>query len=75
MRERIKTSNRPAANFAMGVKDGRVADVRVLIRGEIRNQGPVVKRGFLQVLDHVKAYPIGSRAADAATRLVADPAG
>ena len=52
----------PAANFAMGVKDGRVADARVLVRGEIRNQGPVVKRGFLQVLDHVKAYPIGSRA-------------
>ena len=52
----------PAANFAMGVKDGRVADARVLVRGEIRNQGPIVKRGFLQVLDHVKAYPIGSRA-------------
>ena len=52
----------PGANFAMGVKDGRVADARVLVRGEIRNQGPVVKRGFLQVLDHVKAYPIGSRA-------------
>jgi len=49
----------PASNFAMGVKDGRVADSRVLIRGEIRNQGSVVKRGFPQVLDHVKAYPIG----------------
>ena len=51
----------PAANFAMGVKDGRVADARVLIRGEIRNQGPLVKRGFPQVLDHVKAYPIGPK--------------
>ncbi|MDD9867558.1 MAG: DUF1553 domain-containing protein, partial [Verrucomicrobiales bacterium] len=63
-RANIKTleEQAPAANFAMGVKDGRVADARVLIRGEIRNQGPVVKRGFLQVLDHVKAYPIGSRA-------------
>ena len=59
----------------MGVKDGRVADARVLVRGEIRNQGPIVKRGFLQVLDRMKAYPIGSGKRTHATRLVADPAG
>ncbi len=51
----------PSSDYAMGVRDGRVADARVLVRGEIRNQGQVVKRGFPTVLDHVKAYPIGSR--------------
>ena len=45
----------------MGVKDGRIADSRILLRGEIRNQGPIVKRGFLQVLDDVKAHPIGPK--------------
>lgn len=54
-------SQTPAADYAMGVKDGRIADSRILLRGEIRNQGPIVKRGFLQVLDHVKAYPIGPK--------------
>ena len=49
----------PTSEFTMGVKDGRIADARVLIRGELRNQGPMVKRGFLQVLNHVKSYPIG----------------
>ena len=51
----------PDADYAMGVRDGKIADTRLLHRGEIRNQGQSVKRGFLQVLDHVKAYPIGSR--------------
>ncbi|MDP7586184.1 MAG: DUF1553 domain-containing protein, partial [Verrucomicrobiota bacterium] len=51
----------PDADYAMGVRDGKIGDTRLLHRGEIRNQGQSVKRGFLQVLDHVKAYPIGSR--------------
>lgn len=51
----------PGADEAMGVRDGRVADARVLVRGEIRNQGQRVRRGFPQVLDGVKAYPIGNR--------------
>jgi len=51
----------PGSDEAMGVRDGRVADARVLVRGEIRNQGQRVKRGFPQVLDGVKAQPIGSR--------------
>jgi hypothetical protein len=51
----------PDADYAMGVRDGKIGDARLLHRGEIRNQGQSVKRGFLQVLDHVKAYPIGSR--------------
>ena len=54
-------SQTPAADYAMGVKDGRIADSRILLRGEIRNQGPIMKRGFLRVLDHVKAYPIGAK--------------
>ena len=51
----------PGSDEAMGVRDGRVGDARVLVRGEIRNQGQRVKRGFPQVLDRVKAYPISSR--------------
>jgi len=51
----------PDADYAMGVRDGKIGDTRLLHRGEIRNQGQSVKRGFLQVLDHVKAYPIGNR--------------
>ena len=51
----------PDADYAMGVRDGRIADARVLVRGEIRNQGQLVKRGFPQVMNRVKAYPIGNR--------------
>jgi hypothetical protein len=51
----------PDADYAMGVRDGRIGDARVLVRGEIRNQGQTVKRGFPQVMDGVKAYPISNR--------------
>ena len=53
-------SQTPTQEFAMGVKDGRISNAKILIRGEIRNQGETVKRGFLQVLNNVKSYPIGS---------------
>ncbi len=53
-------SQPPTQEFAMGVKDGRISNAKILIRGEIRNQGETVKRGFLQVLNNVKSYPIGS---------------
>ena len=53
-------SQAPTQEFAMGVKDGRITNAKILIRGEIRNQGETVKRGFLQVLNNVKSYPIGS---------------
>ena len=48
----------PGSDYAMGVRDGKIGDARVLVRGEIRNQGQVVKRGFPQVMDSVKAHPI-----------------
>ena len=48
----------PGADYAMGVLDGRIGDARVLIRGEIRNAGDTVKRGFPQILGHVKSNPI-----------------
>ena len=51
----------PGANYAMGVRDGKISDVPVLIHGEIRNRGNMVERGFPQILGHVKSYPIGSR--------------
>ena len=62
-RENIKNleMKAPGSDEAMGVRDGRIADSRVLIRGEIRNQGERVKRGFPQVLDGVKGQPIGNR--------------
>ena len=61
LRSNIKNleSQAPSQEFAMGVIDGRIANAKILIRGEIRNQGETVKRGFLQVLNHVKSYPIG----------------
>jgi hypothetical protein len=51
---------KPGADYAMGVRDGKVSDARVLIHGEIRNLGSAVKRGFPQVLGHVKSKPIGN---------------
>ena len=58
---KILEKKSPNADYAMGVRDGRIGDARVLVRGEIRNQGQTVKRGFPQVMDVVKAYPISSR--------------
>ena len=58
---KILEKKSPNADYAMGVRDGRIDDARVLVRGEIRNQGRTVKRGFPQVMDVVKAYPISSR--------------
>ncbi|MCH9022437.1 MAG: DUF1549 domain-containing protein, partial [Planctomycetes bacterium] len=40
-----------AVNVAMSVKDAKIkADGPLLIRGVVRNHGPIVPRGFLQVL-------------------------
>jgi len=40
-----------AINVAMSVKDAKIkADGPLLIRGVVRNHGPIVPRGFLQVL-------------------------
>ena len=35
---------------AMGATDGKCVNCNVLIRGEVRGKGPIVKRGFLTVL-------------------------
>lgn len=44
-----ETDGTPKA-LAMGVREGRGADSRLLVRGEIREPGETVKRGFPQVL-------------------------
>jgi hypothetical protein len=38
-----------SAHLAMGVEEGRVADMHVLNRGEPDNAGPMVSRGFLTI--------------------------
>jgi hypothetical protein len=39
-----------AAGLAMGVQEGRAADCPIYIRGETEEKGPVIPRGFVQVM-------------------------
>jgi cytochrome c553 len=58
------TLNDPAANgpVALGVRDAKVtADTEIRIRGEAEKLGPVVRRGFLSVLDVPDAVPVNAK--------------
>ena len=48
----------PGAALAMGVVEGRAADTRVLIRGELDQPGESAPRGFVQVLTNGPAPSI-----------------
>ena len=46
---------------AIGVREAKkIGDTELRIRGEAEKLGPVVPRGYLSLLDHVPAKPIGS---------------
>ena len=56
----LKSVQRPAVPMAMSVKDAaQTGDGRIRIRGEVRNLGREVPRGFLTVvsLDGIEAHP------------------
>ncbi len=53
------------------VRDGKVQDVNVMIRGDVNNQGPLVQRGFLTVLaDDPVCFANGSGRGDLAEAIV-----
>ena len=66
----------PGAALAMGVVEGRAADTRVLIRGELDQPGESVSRGFVQVLTSGPApsiSPVQSGRRELADWLVTNP--
>jgi hypothetical protein len=53
------------------VRDGKPQDVHLMIRGDVNNKGPLVKRRFLQILDEPKRpFEEGSGRADLAEAIV-----
>jgi hypothetical protein len=59
--DELEATPTPPGNLAMGVQEGNLTNCKVLIRGELKDEGPEVPRGVLTVLKTPQAARIDSR--------------